>query len=73
VSKYDLTVVIAAHGSKLRGWCEFKSPLFKQSTIDGFVRQFLDGLDRMLSSSAAEAHTQQAGAVVVLSKLGESS
>jgi non-ribosomal peptide synthetase component F len=48
VSKYDLSLVIAAQGNKLRGWCEYKTPLFKPSTIDAFVEQFLGELDELL-------------------------
>ena len=50
VSKYDLSLVIAAQGSRLRGWCEHKTPLFKSSTIDGFIKQFLNDLNEMLEA-----------------------
>jgi len=45
VSKYDLSLVIASHGNKLRGWCEFKSPQFSTASINGFVKQFLSNLN----------------------------
>jgi amino acid adenylation domain-containing protein len=48
VSKYDLSLVIATQGGKLRGWCEYKTPLFAPATIDAFIRVFLGALDRIV-------------------------
>jgi len=58
VSKYDLSLVIASQGSRLRGWCEYKTPLFQPSTVDNFIQQFLKQFDEML---VIESRTAEGG------------
>jgi hypothetical protein len=50
VSKYDLSLVIATQGARLRGWCEYKTPLFEPASIDAFIRRFLGDLEQLLGS-----------------------
>ena len=55
VSKYDLSMIVAAQGRKLRGWCEFNTDLFRPSTIQGFAEGYLGILQDLVEAHAHDA------------------
>ncbi|MGH7786296.1 MAG: condensation domain-containing protein, partial [Candidatus Binatia bacterium] len=50
VSKYDLSLIVAAQGPRLRAWCEFNTDLFRPATIDAFVQSYVGTLQAMVGA-----------------------
>jgi non-ribosomal peptide synthetase component F len=48
VSKYDLSLIVATQGPRLRGWCEFNTDLFKPTTIATLTQSFVATLQSMV-------------------------
>lgn len=41
VTKFDLSLIVAVQGARLRGWCEYNTALFKAETIARFADSFV--------------------------------
>lgn len=50
VSKYDLSIIVATQGRRLRGWCEYNTELFRAATIDNFASRYVNTLQAFLAA-----------------------
>lgn len=49
VSKYELSLIIAIQGKRMRGWCEYSTDLFCENTIAKFCDSYINILDNQLA------------------------
>ena len=44
ISKYDVSMVVAIHGTTMRGWFEYNSAVFEATTIESLCELYLENL-----------------------------
>jgi amino acid adenylation domain-containing protein len=54
ISKYDVSIVVAVHGSEIRGWFEYNRLGFDESTVADLSMRYLRNLEKISVASKQE-------------------